>query len=428
MASDGDLSTEVIIGALSSGNEQQQIHLLVHQGHMRLRVPRESKRQPPIIREVVAAGWECHLEAAHGSEASVRARDYLLCPRCVEPEEVPRRAGTRPPSVLGLHLRPDTSARAGAWVQGPLETHELDDDQWTDQDLREWLGAQQTVFDKALTQGLDFLEVYAGTARASQAVLKKGGLALYLGLDHGQDFRRAKDRSLGKALVKRLKPKHLWGSFPCSPFCAWIRLAILRNCDMGPRLKEGRLHLKYTLELADIQVQDHREAHLENPLTSLAWKEPVAVRQLADPQWLRSRLDQCQTGLSSPAGGLHLKPTLIRTTDATMQQALSLVCPREHPHDPVEGSATHLSAMYSPHLADLISDVVLRRGGGSSFFFFLPTSGPGGRRIRGEFLARIRYPLASRDQGTRFEGPPDQRAEPGARKSLQRVLGICVQQ
>ena len=72
----------------------------------------------------------------------------------------------------------------------------------------------------------------------------------------------------------------------------------------------------------------------------MAWKESVAVAALADHRWLRARLDQCQTGLSSPSGGLHLKPTLIRATDRDMQQALSLVCPRLHPHDPVEGSAT----------------------------------------------------------------------------------------
>ena len=37
-------------------------------------------------------------------------------------------------------------------------------------------------------------------------------------------------------------------------------------------------------------------------------------------------------------GGLHLKPTLIRTTDAQMADQLSLRCPRLHPHDPVEGA------------------------------------------------------------------------------------------
>eukprot|EP00438_Fugacium_kawagutii_P005702 Skav227832 [mRNA] locus=scaffold948:391182:404479:+ [translate_table: standard] len=359
MASDYDLSTEVITGALSSGHPSQQIHLLVHQGHMRLLIPKGLERNPPTIREVIAAGWECHLEAADGSEASVRARDYLACPRCSQAEEVPRRSGTRPPSVLGLHLRSDASDKIGAWTPGNLELQDVPADQWSDSDLRTWLGPQADTFDRALSSGLDFLEVYAGKARASQAVLSRGGCAIYLGIDHGHDFRRARDRSLAVALVRRLKPRHLWGAFPCTPFCAWIRLAMLRNCDMTHRLKEGRLHLRFILQLCGLQLEDLREAHLENPLTSMAWKEPLSLEALADPRWLRARLDQYQTGLSSPTGGLHLKPTLIRTTDPLMQSTLSLTCPRDHPHDPVEGAATAMSAMYSPHMADLIAQVVL---------------------------------------------------------------------
>eukprot|EP00438_Fugacium_kawagutii_P016374 Skav203835 [mRNA] locus=scaffold4932:42892:55316:- [translate_table: standard] len=384
MASDQDLSTEVITGALSSGHANQQIHLLVHQGHMRLLVPKALDRSPPIIREVIAAGWECHLEAASGSEASVRARDYLLCPRCSHPEEVPRKTGARPPSVLGLHLKVEDPGKIGAWTPSTLELKELDDTQWSNQDIIDWLGPQGLIFQQALTQGLDFLEVYAGEARASKAVTAKGGLAIHLGLDHGQDFRLAKDRSLGRALLKRAKPRHYWGSFPCSPFCAWIRLAILRNCDMTLRLKEGRLHLGYALDLAGLQLADGRDAHVENPLTSMAWKEPRSLTTFADLRWLRARLDQCQTGLSSPSGGLHLKPTLIRTTDPAMQQALSLTCPKLHSHDPVEGAATARSAMYSPHMADIIATVVLRSrldasvGGGDGALFSSPARVGGG--------------------------------------------------
>ena len=39
---------------------------------------------------------------------------------------------------------------------------------------------------------------------------------------------------------------------------------------MTLRLKEGRLHLKYALDLSDMQVQAGRHAHLENSLTSMA--------------------------------------------------------------------------------------------------------------------------------------------------------------
>eukprot|EP00435_Cladocopium_sp_Y103_P035201 s1779_g9.t1 len=351
MASDGDLSTEVITGALSSGHVGQQIHLLVHQGHMRLLVPRAIERHPPIIREVIAAGWECHLEAAHGSEALVRARDYLLCPRCAQSEEAPRRSGSRPPSVLGLHLRSDASEKFGEWTPGILETKDLPTDEWTDEELAEWLGPQAAVFQQALLKGLDFLEVYAGKARTSQAVTAHGGLAIHLGLDHGQDFRRARDRSLGRALVQRLKPKHLWGAFPCTPFCAWIRLAILRNCDMTLRLKEGRVHLGFILDLCELQISEDRDAHLENPLTSLAWKEPIALRVLADPRWLRARLDQCQTGLSSPLGGLHLKPTLIRWQEAN----------RGIRRTWVETNGDHFEGLHSDFFDGLVSPNLLEK-------------------------------------------------------------------
>lgn len=146
MASDHDLSTEVIVGALSAGKNSQQIHLLVHQGHMRLLVPRDLDRTPPVIREVIAAGWECHLEAAGSSETTVRARDYLLCPRCKEPVDVPRRAGLRPPSVLGLHLRTDESGKIGGWTPGHLETQELAPTLWTDDDLEGLVRRSSTGF------------------------------------------------------------------------------------------------------------------------------------------------------------------------------------------------------------------------------------------------------------------------------------------
>lgn len=48
------------------------------------------------------------------------------------------------------------------------------------------------------------------------------------------------------------------------------------------------------------------------------------MKELANPEWKRARLDQCTTGLSGPQGGLHLKPTLIRTTDPAMQAPVTI--------------------------------------------------------------------------------------------------------
>lgn len=46
-------------------------------------------------------------------------------------------------------------------------------------------------------------------------------------------------------LIQVLQPDHLWLSFPCTAFCAWMKLAMVRDYDILPRLKEGRFHLGY---------------------------------------------------------------------------------------------------------------------------------------------------------------------------------------
>lgn len=183
-----------------------------------------------VIREVLAAGWECHLEAAEGSEACVRAQNHLQCPRCAE-----SRGGlVRPPAILGLH----PLERAGAWTPAPLEARDLPDDAvFTDQELRDWLGPQAAHFDQALVQGLSFLEVYAGKARATEAVRAHGRIAICLGLDHGQDFRLARDR----ALVKRLKPL---GLFPLWSFLCLDSVGHTSQLRYGPSSQRRPASLK----------------------------------------------------------------------------------------------------------------------------------------------------------------------------------------
>ena len=202
------------------------------------------------------------------------------------------------PTTLGLYPLPHPEQKIGGWVQGHLETQDYGADyKVTDAQLRLWLGPQAYLLDKGLQQGTALLEAYAGKGRLSDAVLSNvnGGVAIKLGLDHGQDFRLAKDRAYAKALFKRLKPEHGWFAWPCTPFCAWMKLAVLRNCDVAPRLKEGRVHLRFSLQLAEHQLTNRRHAHCENPLTSTTWREPQATQTFSKPGWLRARLDQCAT-------------------------------------------------------------------------------------------------------------------------------------
>ena len=326
------------------------------------------------------------------------------------------RIGERGPTTLGLYPLPDPEHKIGGWVQGPLEVKDLSADYHaTDSELRAWLGPQAHLFDQGLQTGTHLIEVYAGVGRLSDAVLANGGVSIKLGLDHGHDFRLARDRALAKQLFHRLKPKHAWFAWPCTPFCAWMKLAVLRNCDVAPRLREGRVHLRFSLNLALTQVSSGRHAHCENPLTSTAWREPVATQEFSKLAWLWTRLDQCATGLVGPQGDLHLKPTLIRTTSEAVKLALSLRCPTDHPHELVQGAATAASAMYSPRLAKLVADVVCPmtpasppkvgalgfpthwEGGGRTKFFHGYQSGQGERgAIRARTPALVPTPQRTR--------------------------------
>ena len=206
----------------STGGPEFYVWLLVSRGHMRLLEKPRDCEIPKIVREVEAAGWEVHLEAVEGPEACVRARDLSKCPCCDEAACDPLRIGDRGPTTLGLYPLPNPEHKIG-WVQGPLEVKDVGPEvRYTDQDIREWLGPQADMFDHGLKQGTDLIEVYAGVGRLTDAVIANGGVALKLGLDHGHDFRLARDRALAKRLFERLQPQHAWFAWPCTPFCAWI--------------------------------------------------------------------------------------------------------------------------------------------------------------------------------------------------------------
>ena len=349
----GRVTYEAIQGISSASGPEEVVWLLVHQGHMRLLCPAGPVPLPSPVRYVAAAGWEAHLEAAVASGALSKPKTVPACPRCTSDSQ--RRTGL-PVGVFGLYPPPDhgpvasaSQCRAGlaSW-----EAAEPDQASWTRADLAAFFAPQP------LPDGpLDFLEVYAGEARASAAVRARGGTALSVGLDHGHDLNQGVARSKVRAALRLLAPRHLWLSWPCTAFCGWSHLNALRSPDHAASLRLGRHHLRFSTSLAAAQLAAARHVSAENPLTSSAWREPCAVQ--AFQALGRVRLDQCTTGLAGPQGGLHLKPTLIKSSCSDLLAALDRRCPGSHSHELVQGTATAASAMYSGPLASLIARAVL---------------------------------------------------------------------
>eukprot|EP00972_Heterocapsa_arctica_P096091 14175267-Heterocapsa_arctica.AAC.1 len=143
-------------------------------------------------------------------------------------------AGLGAPSFGRLAFQPPTEAylswrRAGRTV----EVDEPDPGPFTREDLLDWVGGQapalQAAWDSDST--LTFVEVYTNTAAAAEEVEKAGGRVLRLGLAWGQDFSRARDCALSLFLLVQFIVGHLWISFPCTVFCAWVSINLARGGD-----------------------------------------------------------------------------------------------------------------------------------------------------------------------------------------------------
>ena len=141
------------------------------------------------------------------------------------------------------------------------------------------MGPPAHILDQAVKskRHLHSLEVYAGAARTTKTVVSKGGLALCLGLLHGQDFNQARDRAFLEALLHRFKPWHVWLAFPCTAFCQWSRLNAARGCNLSSRKSEGLFHLEFSLDIAELAHSLGCYVTLENPLGSTAWLHKRAL-------------------------------------------------------------------------------------------------------------------------------------------------------
>ena len=129
-----------------------------------------------------------------------------------------------------MRPRRDKSRREGK--VGRLEEEPSDDE------LRAWLGSQAAQLPPRGYR-LDFLEVFTGEARISQAVSQQGGCVIKIGLRHGHHLRRRRDRRLLLALISFYDPHETWISWPCTAFCAFVALNESRGVDLSQVKREG---------------------------------------------------------------------------------------------------------------------------------------------------------------------------------------------
>ena len=349
------------------------------------------KQQPP---EILAGGWQLHLEAAAQQPEVPAPKELSECPRCHSngDGQTQLRAGQAPGSFGRCPLGFSWSTPAGgklesggceedrvgdAYSSAPLEPDRDDESilkTCTLPGLLEWLGPQAPVLQDCVDSGkpLDLVEEFCDEASLSAATERRGGRAIRVGLTYGHDLRGALHRAYAKFLLRRVKVRHYWGSFPCRGLCAFVQLNLSKGCDLRQTLREGRLFLRHATAQARWQREQSTEAfpraaHLENPLTSAAWRTSPLSLELREPGWLHAKPDQCAFGKRSPQGNFQKKPTSVWTLAPAMRDALDVRCPGGHTHDHVEGSAvTAAASHYPPKFAQAAALVIMGGEQGAS--------------------------------------------------------------
>ena len=202
-------------------------------------------------------------------------------------------------------------------------------------ELSQWLGDQAPL----LQQPIKLIEVFTGQAPLSQQVEKQcSDRCIRIGLEYGQDLNRHQDRRLLMLLIAYCRPTDVWISFPCGCWGPWSRFNMHRDeqlCeDTLAARHRARRHLSIVPEIWHFQQSLGHHAHIENPLTSDAWKE-LRLHNAYDV-----RIDQCSVGLRCPkTNNPILKPTRIVTTCREMAESLSHCrCDKKHEHAHLEGS------------------------------------------------------------------------------------------
>jgi hypothetical protein len=226
----GKVTTEAVVGWEHDGNPKKVLWVMIHKGHMRTLIsPTASSGAAHVSgTELLAAGWEAHLEAADHAEATVPRKVVEACMICKDDQTQPntRRVGGNTGqfgrSVLqGL---PPTASKGSPIQDKDWAPNHLVDEE----DFKAWLGLQYETYVKSLKRGLDLVEFLTGIGRASDQVTAQGGLAIKIGLAYGHDLGQARDRFYLHLLIARAKPTDTWGAFPAPRSAAGYRSTQLK--------------------------------------------------------------------------------------------------------------------------------------------------------------------------------------------------------
>ena len=231
------------------------------------------------------------------------------------------------------------------------------------EELTEWLGPQAAK----LKEQVSMIEVFTGAAPLAAKVEQLSETScIRIGLEYGHDLNRHDDRRKLLLLIAFCKPDDVWISFPCGCWGPWSRMNMhldeVRQQHVLDARRLAKRHLSIVPEVWTLQQSLGGHTHIENPLTSDAWKE------FRLPNAYVVRIDQCSVGLRCPKTNKPvLKPTKIVTSCQQMANRLvQCRCDHRHDHAHLEGNfkgkpLTSYAETYPRKMCRVVAEVMCAR-------------------------------------------------------------------
>ena len=221
---------------------------------------------------------------------------------------------------------------------------------------------------------LDLLEVMCSSnSELTQQVLQQFGSARRFGLSEGDLSQSESRKELFKILIKN-RPRHVWYSPICGPWCQWSHLNMNKSIDGYHRILTQRSEALWQISLAvvlyQLQVSNRSHFHMEQPQSSQMWMQKCLDEMITHT--LRCSFDLCVVGhLKDPTNALPIRKRLtVQTTSAALHSNLhGQWCPGAHIHQQISGkistpqgvmNRSQYTENYPPRFARQIAKVLLK--------------------------------------------------------------------
>ena len=156
----------------------------------------------------------------------------------------------------------------------------------------------------------DFVEIYSLPRLVPECVKRGLRATLSVDLATGYDLSKQSTRMLVKHEIRARRPRALGLSSPCTMFSELNRMWNKKkysNEEWDARMNAAVIHLEFSMELAQEQVDGGRIFFHEHPRTASSWQQECVTHVSACDGCRHACFDQCRFGLMTPVSQVPMK-------------------------------------------------------------------------------------------------------------------------